>query len=565
MSTIAVIGGGLAGLTAALAGVEAGHEVTLLDDGYFTSSASAQAQGGFSAVTAAGLAAGDSVGSHVADTLEAGARHGDPAVAAAVCAAAEEHVGTLTRWGTAWDTDADGAVSLTREAAHAASRILHVGGDATGAGIVHALLARARELAGEGRLLMGGMWPGFSLLLEHGTVVGVTEPKGYETRTDAVILASGGISGVYGTRTSRCANYGDSAAMAWRAGAVLADVEMVQFHPTHCVEAGFMLSEALRGEGAVLRDATGRRFMLEIDERAELAPRDVVARGVARAQGGAWLDASPIVEREGRGFLARRFPTITARLAAAGLDLETAPVPVRQAQHYWMGGVAVDAHARSTVPGLLVAGEASRTGLHGANRLASNSLLEAVHTGLAAVATVGAGLHREPATLRLGEPSTLDLEDLPGAPLETVRSLADRHLGVEREEEGLREVLARLEPSAWADPPGAEGDDRGAHRRHLRAYSLPISTMPDGAEGLGQWRERHCDSSESLTARLIAHSALLRPGSLGAHHRLDAAGEARPGETVTLVNPQPSTYYATTLDGSAWGYHDRQGAPYVQS
>ena len=122
MSAVVVVGGGLAGLTAALAGVEAGHEVTLLDDGYFTSSASAQAQGGFSAVTAAGLAAGDSVGSHVADTLEAGARHGDPAVAAAVCAAAEEHVGTLTRWGTVWDTDAEGAVSLTREAAHAASR-----------------------------------------------------------------------------------------------------------------------------------------------------------------------------------------------------------------------------------------------------------------------------------------------------------------------------------------------------------------------------------------------------------------------------------------------------------
>ncbi|WP_394160257.1 FAD-binding protein [Galactobacter valiniphilus] len=528
MSAIVVVGGGLAGLTAALAGVEAGHEVTLLDDGAFRSSASVQAQGGFSAVTAAGLAAGDSVASHVADTLEAGARHGDPAVAAAVCAAAEEHVGTLTRWGTVWDTEADGTVSLTREAAHAASRILHVGGDATGAGIVEALRRRAEALGAEGRLRLDGLEEAGALLLGGGAVAGVAGAHGGLLGADAVILASGGISGAYGTRTSRFANPGDAAALAWRAGAVLADAEMVQFHPTYCAEAGFMVSEALRGEGAVLRDATGRRFMLEIDERAELAPRDVVARGVARAQGGAWLDASPIVEREGRGFLARRFPTITATLAQAGLDLERAPIPVRPAQHYWMGGVAVDAHARSTVPGLLVAGEASRTGLHGANRLASNSLLEAVHTGLAAVATVSAGLHRQPATLRLGAPVPLELEDRRGAPLATVRTLADRHLGVEREAAGLSACLVALDPAA---------------------------------EGLGAERDPSCASSEALTARLIAHSAQLRPGSLGAHHRLDAAGEARPGATVTLVNPHPATRRATTAPGAAAGMSDPRKVP----
>ncbi|MDR2255368.1 MAG: FAD-binding protein [Arthrobacter sp.] len=522
MSTIAVIGGGLAGLTAALAGVEAGHTVHLLDDGALRSSASVQAQGGFSAVTAAGLAAGDSVASHVADTLEAGARHGDPAVAAAVCAAAEEHVGTLSRWGTVWDTDPNGNVSLTREAAHAASRILHVGGDATGAGIVAALRGRAHTLAAQGRLHVSGALPGLSLLLEAGAVVGVGLPAGETLRADAVILASGGISGVYATRTSRFANRGDAAALAWRAGAVLADAEMVQFHPTYSAEAGFMISEALRGEGAVLRDGRGRRFMLEIDERAELAPRDVVARGVARAEGGAWLDAAPIVERDGRGFLAARFPTITAALARAGLDLERAPVAVRPAQHYWMGGVAVDAHARSTVPGLLVVGEASRTGLHGANRLASNSLLEAVHTGLAAVATMGAGAHAEPASLLLGEPVELELAEHRGAPLERVRTLADRHLGVERDAVGLAAALAGLAPAEASPEPEADA----------------------------------VDSSESLAARLIAHAASLRSASLGAHHRRDSVGPATPGATVTLVNPHPAERCATTPDGAAWGQVD---------
>lgn len=508
---LVVVGGGLAGLTATIAAVEAGLDVILLDDASLAGSASIQAQGGFSAVTASGVAAGDAVGSHVADTLEAGALHGDAAVIAAVCASAEEHVGTLSRWGTVWDKGPDGNPSLTREAAHAAARILHCGGDATGAGIIKALSAHVRRLARSGGLVTATAAVGAALEMRDGAVVGVRTGDGLALRSGAVLLASGGLSGVYNTRTSRLPNPSDAAAMAWRAGAAISDAEMVQFHPTYCAEANFMITEALRGEGAVLRDASGERFMLAIDERAELAPRDVVARGVAGAVGGAWLDASPIVEREGQGFLARRFPTVTAALATAGLDLEAAPVPVRPAEHYWMGGVATDQHARSTVPGLLVAGEASRTGLHGANRLASNSLLEAVHTGLAAVASVRSGLVSEPGTPALGTPLHATLTDRPGAPLPTVRAEADARLGVHRDGDGLRLLLSRLEPG--------------------------------GADGI--------DSSESLTARLVATAALARTASLGAHTRDDAdpadpANPARPGETLTLINPAPSTFRAPT-------------------
>lgn len=524
-----VVGGGLAGLSAAISGVEAGLEVTLLDDAACAASASVQAQGGFSAVTAAGIAAGDSLASHVADTLEAGAVHGEAEVAAAVCAAAFEHVATLTRWGTVWDTAADGCVALTREAAHAAARILHCGGDATGAGIVRAVLGHALHLESQGRLRMLGRDRVAGLIVRNGAVTGAQLADGTQLSADAVVLASGGISGVYATRTSRHPNPGDAAALGWRAGAMLADVEMVQFHPTHSPEAGLMLTEALRGEGAVLRDAAGQRFMAALDERAELAPRDVVARGVAGAIGGAWLDASPIVEREGSGFLARRFPTVTAELAKAGLNLEREPVAVRPAQHYWMGGIAVDQHARSTVPGLLVVGEAARTGLHGANRLASNSLLEAVHTGLAVVTTVTSGLHQEAAALSLGAPLPVELGESCGAAPEGVRRIADNKLGVDRDEGGLRAALREL---------GQLGQP-GQSRQLGQDPAAAVAGEPTVRNGAGQ------ASSESLAARLIATAALHREGSLGAHHRVDTAGTerggSRPGLTVTMLNPRPTT------------------------
>lgn len=509
-----VLGGGVAGLSATLAAAEAGLDVTLVDAHHLESSASVQAQGGLAAVIAQGVAHGDSVGSHVSDTLAAGAFHGDAAVVAAICAAAADHVDTLTRWGTAWDRTESGALSLTREAAHAHDRILHIGGDASGAGIVAALCARVRGLADQGhvRLLTGTR--AVRLLTAHGVVTGARlrhtsvghQAVWHETdvTADAVLLATGGLSAVYGLRTSRWGNPADAVGLALTAGAAIADAEMVQFHPTYAPDAAFMISEALRGEGAVLRDASGERFMLGLDPRGELAPRDVVSRGVFGAQGGAWLDASPIVAREGRGFLAKRFPTITAALARTGLDLERDPVRVTPAEHYWMGGVAADVASRSTVPGLLVAGEAARSGLHGANRLASNSLLEGVHMGLAAVATVVAGLHTEPGrlgasllpTVPLTVPTATELHPTPKTEaVAAVQALADTHLGVRRTGAGIATALHEL------------------------------SCL----------RDRHGWFPELAAAQVVATAALARTESLGAHVRDDTAGASRPGVTTAVV------------------------------
>ncbi|WP_291277523.1 FAD-binding protein [Galactobacter sp.] len=502
-----VLGGGVAGLSATLAAAEAGLDVTLVDTHHLESSASVQAQGGLAAVIAQGVAHGDSVGSHVSDTLAAGAFHGDAAVVAAICAAASSHVDTLTRWGTAWDRTESGALSLTREAAHAHDRILHIGGDATGAGIVAALSARVRGLADQGRVRLLTDTRAVRLLTANGAVTGTrlrrpSVGRDTDVTADAVLLATGGLSGVYGLRTSRWGNPADAVGLALTAGAAIADAEMVQFHPTYAPDAAFMISEAVRGEGAVLRDASGERFMLGLDPRGELAPRDVVSRGVFGAQGGAWLDASPIVAREGRGFLATRFPTITAALARAGLDLERDPVRVTPAEHYWMGGVATDAASRSTVPGLLVAGEAARSGLHGANRLASNSLLEGVHMGLAAVATVVAGHHTLPGRPDLGaspRPTVSTGTGLELAPphdaVVAVQALADTHLGVRRTGAGIATALREL----------------------------------------SRLRDRHGWFPELAAAQAVATAALARTGSLGAHVRDDTAGASRPGDTVAVV------------------------------
>jgi L-aspartate oxidase len=541
-----VLGGGAAGLSAAIVAAEAGLEVTLADAADLASSASIQAQGGLAAVTPLGVSAGDSVASHVADTLSAGAFHGDANVVAAICSAASAHVDTLTRWGTVWDRTPNGEVSLTREAAHAHDRILHVGGDATGAGIVAALSARVRALAASGRVRLLSWTRAERLLMADGAVVGARLRRlgdaarggghqrvghGEDVIADAVLLASGGLSGVYGLRTSRWANPADAVGLALAAGATIADAEMVQFHPTYAPDASFMISEAVRGEGAVLRDAAGERFMLSLDPRGELAPRDVMSRGVFGAEGGAWLDASPIVQREGRGFLARRFPTITAALARAGLDLEREPVRVTPAEHYWMGGVAVDGTSRSSVPGLLVAGEAARSGLHGANRLASNSLLEAVHMGLAAVATVVAGRNTEP-----GRP---DLGPLVGdAPLRspTVSEKNDPER-VRFSGHGRLEV----EESTIADVQRIADTYLG-----VRRTGAGIATALHELESLGA---RHGSFPELVAAQVVATSALARTGSLGAHVRDDTdPSEFRAGLTVAVSAVRP----VSARQGGAW-------------
>ena len=400
---LVVVGSGVAGLTAALDAAELGLRVVVVTKEAPDAGATRWAQGGIAVVL--GDVAGDSVAAHVADTVAAGAGLCDAAVVAAILAEGPAAVARLRRRGAAFDLTARGAPVRTREGGHSAFRVIRAGGDATGAEVERALVAAVRGRAGGG--------PGVALLTGHvavdalrtddGAVAGIAllDDGGRPgvLRAPAVLLATGGYGHLYASTTNPATATGDGLALALRAGAVAADLEFVQFHPTvlHAPGGpshGFggqrpLVTEAVRGEGGVLRDRTGARFLLGVHPRAELAPRDVVAAAIARrmAETGApcvWLDATAV-----EGFAAR-FPTVTASCRAAGVDPVREPIPVVPAAHYACGGVLTDVDGRTTVPGLYAAGEVARTGLHGANRLASNSLLEGLVVGARAARAVAA-------------------------------------------------------------------------------------------------------------------------------------------------------------------------------
>jgi L-aspartate oxidase len=391
MATVLIVGSGLAGLLAAVRASDAGHTVTLVTKSELAESNTRYAQGGI----AAALFPGDSVEAHVQDTLLAGAGLNDAAAVRVLCAEGPARVRDLIRFGVDFDHDESG-LRRGLEAAHSRSRVLHAGGDATGAAIETALVATVRRRSA----LPGPTRPGALRIKEHTILADLVVQNGRVTgalvaggspgsaagrqvarliEADVVILATGGAGALYRHTTNPSVATGDGVAAAWRAGAAVADLEFYQFHPTALAIPGTpLISEAVRGEGAVLLNSRGERFMLAVHPDAELAPRDVVARAIAaemHAQGGepVRLDATMI----GRAKLESRFPTITAACAAAGLDWAVEPVAVAPAAHYWMGGVVTDQWGRSSVPGLFAVGEVARTGAHGANRLASNSLLEA--------------------------------------------------------------------------------------------------------------------------------------------------------------------------------------------
>lgn len=514
---LVIVGSGVAGLYAAITAVEHGHRVTLLCKDALEDSNSWYAQGGICGVGPAGIAAGDSVASHIEDTLVAGARLNQVAAVRDVCASAWGHIEALAALGAEFDRDDTGGIALGLEAAHTHARIAHGGGDATGRVVASALIAVVRRLAAAGRMALREHAFVIDLVREQGAVTGVdvlTGDAGRRTRlrADVVLLATGGIGSLYTWTTNPAGATADGAALAWRAGALVADAEFVQFHPTLVPAGRFMVSEAVRGEGAVLVDGDGRRFMPGVHPAAELAPRDVVARAIhrLRATGSeVYLDARGVEARRGAGFLARRFPAITARLARDGMDLAAAPVPVAPAQHYWMGGVFADDRGRTTVPGLRVAGETACTGTHGANRLASNSLLEALVHGFRAASS----LHDDEALLP-GKVAGLEQvfecpkpddagAERPGRgsattagvplPLDAVRELATAHLGVERTGEGLA-----LAASALAGALQATAGEQPLTRADAELRNL------------------------TTVGRIIAEAALARTESLGAHYRLDA-------------------------------------------
>ncbi len=476
---VAVVGSGLAGLMTAL--TLAPQPVVLITRGAIgTQTSSAWAQGGI----AASVGDDDSADLHLSDTLAAGDGLCDPHAASEIVAEGPALIATLERAGVSFDRD--GAERLVRglEAAHSRRRIIHASGDGAGAAIIAALV---EAVANTPSITVLDAAEVRSLLTHDGAVSGLVICRGSETAaimTSRVVLATGGVGGLYDATTNPMSNFGQGIALAARAGAKLADMEFVQFHPTGLDSARrplALVSEAVRGEGATLVNDMGERFMSGSDG-AELAPRDVVARAIsAQLLLGrrVFLDA----RRALGGRFASRFPTIHMLCHEAGIDPAVDLIPVRPAVHYHMGGIATDLTGRSSVPGLWVVGEAASTGLHGANRLASNSLLEAAVLGMRAARDLGAtSAGKLQSVPRIRSASAPDVTP--------VRAVVSRHLGVLRNADALREAITTLLPLAKTDGSATDPaivalaiavfamlrkESRGAHARTDFPLRLPVS------------------------------------------------------------------------------------------
>jgi L-aspartate oxidase len=491
---VVVVGGGIAGLATALH--LAPLPVILLVASPLGQQASTPlAQGGI----AAAVGADDHPALHAADTLQAGAGLSDPEVAARVAAAAPSCIEWLIAQGTSFDRTASGDdLILGLEGAHSRRRIVHADGDRTGKSVLDALIRAVRNTSSI------QIWENQRVtdlaLSANGAVAGVfCLPTRSESNEEpilipgrAVVLATGGIGGLYAHTTNPLSAIGGGLALAARAGAVLRDLEFVQFHPT-AIAAGLdpmpLATEALRGEGATLVNSRGERFMQDIPGE-ELAPRDVVARAIfAQICAGerVFLDTRPALGER----ITKKFPGVTALCRAAGIDPVHDPIPVRPAAHYHMGGIKVDDQGRSSVEGLWACGEVSSTGLHGANRLASNSLLEA----LAYAAWIAGDIRGMESRPSMGQPLSpsfapchrSDSRNQQSLCLQWVRSVMDRQVGVLRDAAGLYQAV-----------------------RHF-------SVLPHEARSI---RERDA----ALVGLLIATAAYTRQESRGSHQRLDHPG-----------------------------------------
>ena len=520
---ILVIGSGVAGMSAALTVVRHGGEAVLVTPGPFGNTP--LAQGGI----AAAIGAQDRGADHLADTLVAGAGLTDPVAAEALVRDGARIVRTMLADGFLADRDADGSVSLGLEAAHGRARIVHAGGDRTGAALHAYLVDRVQSLAAAGNALT--LIEGTSveqLLVAGGVVRGaiVRDATGChsELRADAVVLATGGYASLYPVSSNHPAARGAGVVLAARAGALVADLEFVQFHPTVLVGGsdgarGFLISEAVRGAGAVLRNASGERYMLGKHPLAELAPRDIVSLETHRAlqRSGdreVWLDATAIERDAGAGALAREFPGISRILAERGLDWRTEPVPVAPAAHYTMGGVASDLQGRTSLPGLFVAGEVAATGVHGANRLASNSLLEGLVFGARAGcqatafephrgdwALEGSGMRR-----LVRDADTIELPV--GGAIDEVSGVVGTYLGIERSGDGLATAARALAQSGSSSHSRSHEDvDSGSERSAaLAAMICAAATARTESRG-AQFRSDHSNTDPAQARRRAFHIA----------------------------------------------------------
>ena len=481
-----IVGTGIAGLWTAWRLASEGQSAVLLTKETLADSASSWAQGGI----AVALGPGDSPSQHAADTMAASDGLADPEAVRILTSEGPDRIYELLALGAVFDRGPDGRLRFGLEAAHTRPRIIHAGGDRTGAALIGCLAQVVRhhpliELLEHTEVT--------SLITHDGVVIGVSAmTQGSDSSplySPAVVLATGGVGQLYAVTTNPKVATADGWALAHRAGIKLRDIEFLQFHPTALKLPGVnpapLISEAVRGAGAILVDRDGRRFALDTDPRGELAPRDVVARAVAAADaaGGAWLDARSVSE------FSTRFPGITAMLKGHGLDAETDLLPVAPALHYAMGGIKTDLEGRSSMRGLWAVGEVASTGVHGANRLASNSLLE----GLVFADRAGRSVM---AAIRTAVPPAV-LPDVPplhddGADAECegirreMRSVMTADVGVQRTESSLLHAEQELERLSAQTPAGA-------------------------------WRT----ANQLLVARLITQAARKRRESRGGHRRAD--------------------------------------------